>query len=190
MQQQQQGALSMSTLTELHVPHHHHHNLLTPSSELYLSNEHQQQQQLLQINNLLHKHDATISAPPPSTQQPQQDHQMLLYQVNQNGQIMELNHIHNQSMTNRLYKSDMMEQLEPMHDIQQSLQSTMNDNLPIIIGSGENYQQRNMVTTHEQLTNHGMTNSITHTKKRKTQNFLHQDGGENIKSFVKTESSE
>jgi hypothetical protein len=108
-QHQQQGALSMGTLTELHVPHHH--NLLTPATELYLSHEHQhQQQQLLQINNLLQKHDSTILPPPAQHPQHQQDHQMMLYQVNQNGQIIELNHIHqqhqqqSQNMTSRLYK--------------------------------------------------------------------------------------
>lgn len=205
MQQQ-----TLNTLTELHVPHHqqlHHHNLLTPSSDLYLTNEHHhQQQQLLQINNILHKHDGSLlSHHSPATQ----DHQMLLYQVNQNGQIMELSHHHNiqqqqsQPMSNRLYKNDIMEldataplPLPAMHDIQQtSIQGTMTtDNLPIIIGAADNsYQQqttpRNMAheqQQQQQLSNHGMTNGIGHVKKRKNaaQNF--NDGDSNIKAYVKS----
>lgn len=197
------NGLSMNTLTELHVPHHnhHHHNLLTPSAELYLANDHQQQ--LLQINNILHKHDGTILHP--STQ----DHQMLLYQVNQHGQIMELNHHHSlpsinnnsSNSNNRLYKSDIMDitdasaNLSSMHDIQQSLHtSTINDNLPIIIGgnnNGDNSYPRNMVPSHEQqqqLSNHSMTNGIVNVKKRKSlsQNNYSND---NLKSFVKSEAS-
>jgi hypothetical protein len=190
---QQGGNLSnLNTLTELHVPpphhHHHHHNLLTPSNDIYLANEHHQQQ-LLQINNILHKHDTILSShhPPPP---PTQDHQMLLYQVNQNGQIMELNHHHTiqqPSMSSRLYKSDILEleSTSTMHDIQQTLQGTglSNDssNLPSIIAIGpgdSSYQQ--------QLTNHGMTNSsIGHVKKRKSSsnNF----NGE-MKAYVKSKS--
>jgi hypothetical protein len=188
--QQSQGALSMSTLTELHVPHHqhlnhHNHNLHT---EIYLANEHHhQQQQLLQINNLLHKHESS-AAQPSASQQIEQDHQMLLYQVNQNGQIMELNHIHNQPMTNRLYKNDMME-LEPaMHEMQQTLQSTLNDNLPIIIG-GDNYQQipSHTITAPPQQSQQNQQQH--HVKKRKSQNYLHSNASENLKTFAKSETS-
>lgn len=170
-----QGGINMNTLTELHVPHHH--NLLTPSAELYLANEHQhQQQQLLQINSLLHnKHDAPLHH--------QQDH-MLLYQVNQSGQIIELNHIHHQSqpMVSRMYKGDIIEMentggtLPAIHDIQQSLQGNMNDNLQMM---GENFTP---------LGNHTVTNSV---KKRKgtLQAFI-PDGDGNLKAFIKAESSE
>lgn len=130
---------SMNTLTELHVPHHqshHHHqqhNLLTANPDLYLSAEQQQHQQLIQINSMLHKHENPIL-------QSQQD-QMLLYQVSQNGQIMELNQIHqqqqNHTMGSRLYKNDLIEldgaiPLPAMHGIQPPLNTALNDNLAII----------------------------------------------------------
>lgn len=130
----------MNTLTELHTPHHHHHQhhhiLASNPSELYLAE--QQQQQLIQINNMLHKHENPILQSHQHQQADQQ--QMLLYQVNQNGQIMELNQIHqpNHSLGSRLYKSDMIE-LEGMHGIQQNLNPTMNENLTII--GGENFQR-------------------------------------------------
>lgn len=175
-----QGGINMNTLTELHVPHHH--NLLTPSTELYLTTEHQhQQQQLLQINNLLHKHDGPLL---PSHQHQAQDH-MLLYQVNQNGQIIELNHIHqqNQSMGNRMYKNDIIELENPaalpaIHDIQTGLQGTLNDNLQIM---GENFTP---------MGNHGLTNGSGSVKKRKggAQAFT-SDGDGNIKAFIKSETS-
>lgn len=159
----------LNTLTELHVPHHH--NLLTPSTELYLANEHQhQQQQLLQINNMLHKHDAPLHH-----HQAPQDH-MLLYQVNQSGQIIELNHIHhqNQQMANRMYKSDIIEMespvpLPPIHDNLDNLQLHM----------GENFTQ---------LSNQEVVPSV---KKRKgsAQTFVPDSEG-NLKAFIKTESSE
>jgi hypothetical protein len=78
-------------------------------------------------------------------------------------------------------------QLPVMHDIQQSLQSTMNDNLPIIVG--ENYQR---ITSHEQLINHNIPTSVAHVKKRKnaSQSFMHDGENENLKSFVKSETSE
>lgn len=167
-----QGNLGMNTLTELHVPHHH--NLLTPSTELYLTNEHQhQQQQLLQINNLLHnKHDAPLHH-----HQAPQDH-MLLYQVNQSGQIIELNHIHqNQPMGNRMYKGDIIEMenpvpLPPLHD---NL-----DNLQIHMGE-----------TFTPLGNQAVTNGTGSVKKRKgsSQTFV-PDGDGNLKAFIKSESSE
>lgn len=161
--------MNMNTLTELHVPHHHH-NLLTPSTELYLANEHQhQQQQLLQINNLLHKQDGPLLPP-------HQDH-MLLYQVNQSGQIIELNHIHqNQPMGGRIYKGDIieMENPAPLHDIQQSMQSSITDNLQM--GLGENFAQ---------LGNQGMANGTGSVKKRKA--FV-PDGDGNLKAFIKAES--
>ena len=171
---EQMASMNLNTLTELHVPHHH--NLLTPSTELYLANEHQhQQQQLLQINNLLHtnKHDGSLL--PTHHHQAPQDH-MLLYQVNQSGQIIELNHIHhhNQPMnSNRIYKNDIIEMesagtMPAIADIQQSLQGNMNDNLQLM---GENFTQ---------LSNH-VTGSV---KKRK------QDSDGNLKTFVKSESSE
>ncbi|KAL7027562.1 hypothetical protein ACKWTF_005484 [Chironomus riparius] len=196
------NALSMNTLTELHVPHHNHlhHNLLTPSSELYLAND--QQQQLIQINNILHKNDGSILHHSTT-----QDHQMVLYQVNQHGQIMELNHHHLPSLNNnttnsnnRLYKSDMLDitdattPLSTMHDIQQTLHSsTINDNLPIIIGgnnNGDNSYPRSMVAAHEQqqqLSNHNMTNGIGNVKKRKSlaQNSYSEG---NLKPFVKSEA--
>lgn len=179
MEHMTQGNINMNTLTELHVTHHH--NLLTPSTELYLANEHQhQQQQLLQINNLLHKHEA-----PQLHHQAPQDH-MLLYQVNQSGQIIELNHIHqqNQSMSGRMYKGDIIELENPgplpvIHDIQQSLQGNLNDNLQMM---GENFTQ---------LGNHGATNGTGSVKKRKgpSQAFI-PDGDGNLKAFIKSESSE
>lgn len=193
------NALSMSTLTELHVPHHgHHHNLLTPSSELYLASD--QQQQLLQINNLLHKHDGSI------LHTPTQDHQMLLYQVNQHGQIMELNQHHNlSSITNngsnsRLYKSDIMDitdasaPLSTMHDIQQTIHSsTINDNLPIMIGgsnnsnsNGDNPYPRSMVTSHDQQLSSLSNGSVSKKRKCLSQNSYNND---HLKSFVKSESS-
>lgn len=177
-----QGTLNMNTLTELHVPHHH--NLLTPSSELYLANEHQhQQQQLLQMNDLLHssKHDGPLLH-----HQASQDH-MLLYQVNQSGQIIELNHIHhqNQTMSNRMYKNDLISEIEnpgplpAIHDIQSSLQGNLNDNLQIM---GENFTQ---------LGNHTLTNVSGAVKKRKgsSQAFI-PDGDGNLKAFIKSETSE
>lgn len=155
----------MSTLTELHTPHHHqHHHILTSNpSELYLSSEQQQQQQLIQINNMLHKHENPIL----QSHQHQQE-QMLLYQVNQNGQIMELNQIHqqNHSLGNRLYKNDMIEldgtvPLPAMHGIQQNLNPAMNENLTIIgNASGENFQRMNEHLATEQV-------SVVHVKKRK-----------------------
>lgn len=180
---QQQGNMNMNTLTELHVPHHH--NLLTPSTELYLANEHQQQQQqLLQINNLLHKHDGPLLAPSHHHQSPQ-DH-MLLYQVNQSGQIIELNHIHHQNQpmsTRSLYKGDNIELENPgplpaIHDIQQSLQGNLNDNLQMM---GENFTQ---------IGNHSITNGTGSVKKRKgsSQAFI-PDGDGNLKAFIKSESS-
>lgn len=167
----QMDHLGMNTLTELHVPHHH--NLLTPSTELYLTNEHQhQQQQLLQINNLLHnnKHDAPLHH-----HQAPQDH-MLLYQVNQSGQIIELNHIHhqNQPMGNRMYKGDIIEMesavpLPPIHDNLDNLQIHM----------GENFTP---------LSNQAaVTNGTASVKKRK--GFV-PDGDGNLKAFIKSESSE
>lgn len=179
-----QGSLNMNTLTELRVPHHH--NLLTPSTELYLANEHQhQQQQLLQINNLMHnKLDGPLL--PTHHHQTQQDH-MLLYQVNQSGQIIELNHIHhqNQPMSSRMYKGDMVELENPgplpaIHDIQSSLQNTLNDNLSLM---GESFSP---------LSNHAITNNGTGSvKKRKgtSQAFI-PDGDGNLKAFIKSESSE
>lgn len=169
----------MNTLTELHVPHHH--NLLTPSTELYLSNEHQhQQQQLLQINNLLHKNDGPLL--PSHHHQAPQDH-MLLYQVNQNGQIIELNHIHqsNQSMSNRIYKNDIIELENPdpaIHDIQKGMQGNLNDNLQMI---GENFTQ---------MSNHGLTNGTGSVKKRKGSQAFTSDSDGNLKAFIKSESSE
>lgn len=176
-----QSGLNMNTLTELHVQHHH--NLLTPSTELYLANEHQQQ--LLQINNLLHsnKHDGPLL--PPHHQQAPQDH-MLLYQVNQSGQIIELNHIHqqqNQPMAARMYKGDIIEMENPgalpaIHDIQSSLQGNLNDNLQMM---GESFTQ---------LGNQGLTNGSGSVKKRKgaSQAFV-PDGDGNLKAFIKSEAS-
>lgn len=182
MEHMTQGGLNMNTLTELHVPHHH--NLLTPSTELYLANEHQhQQQQLLQINNLLHKHDGPLL--PSHHHQAPQDH-MLLYQVNQNGQIIELNHIHhaNQSMGNRMYKNDIIELENPVplpaiHDIQTSMPGNLNDSLQMM---GENFTQ---------MGNHGLTNGTGSVKKRKggSQAFTSDSDG-NLKAFIKSESSE
>lgn len=162
-----QPNINMNTLTELHVPHHH--NLLTPATELYLANEHQhQQQQLLQINNLLHKnqHEAPLHH-----HQTPQDH-MLLYQVNQSGQIIELNHIHQQSQPmGRMYKGlDVeLEGAGPLPDIQ----CNMSDNLQMI---GESFTP---------LGNQGSV------KKRKgaAQAFI-PDGDGNLKAFIKSESSE
>lgn len=176
MEQLNQPNINMSTLTELHVPHHH--NLLTPATELYLANEHQhQQQQLLQINNLMHKnqHEAPLHH-----HQTPQDH-MLLYQVNQSGQIIELNHIHQQSQPmGRMYKGldaelESAGSLPAIHDIQSSLQGNMNDNLQMI---GESFPQ---------LGNQG-AGSV---KKRKSasQAFI-PDGDGNLKAFIKSESSE
>jgi hypothetical protein len=112
---------------------------------------------------------------------------MLLYQVNQSGQIIELNHIHQQSqpMGARMYKGDNIELENPtalpaIHDIQQSLQGTnMNDNLQMM---GENFTQ---------LGNHGVTNGTGSVKKRKgsSQAFI-PDGDGNLKAFIKSESSE
>lgn len=184
MEHMAQGGLNMNTLTELHVPHHQ--NLLTPSTELYLANEHQHQhQQLLQINSLLHsKHDGPLL--PSHHHQAPQDH-MLLYQVNQSGQIIELNHIHhqNQPMSNRLYKgADIIElenagPLPVIHDIQSSLQANLNDNLQMM---GENFTQ---------LGNHAVVNGSGSVKKRKgvSQAFI-PDGDGNLKAFIKSESSE
>jgi PIN domain nuclease of toxin-antitoxin system len=174
---QMEQHMNMSTLTELHVPHHH--NLLTPSTELYLASEHQhQQQQLLQINNLLHKHDAALL--PSHHHQSPQDH-MLLYQVNQSGQIIELNHIQHQS--SRMYKGDLIEleatgPLPAIHEIQSSLQGNLNDNLQLM---GENFTQ---------LGNQPATNGAGAVKKRKnaSQAFI-PDGDGNLKAYIKSESS-
>lgn len=176
--------MNMNTLTELHVPHHH--NLLEPSTELYLAAEHQQQ--LLQINNLLHKHDAPLLPSHHHQTQQQPDHNMLLYQVNQSGQIIELNHIHHQnqqqSMGGRLYKNDVVEMENPgpplpaIHNIQPGMQSgSLSDNLQMM---GENFPQ--------QLGNqtNGSSSSV---KKRKgsSQSFI-PDGDGNLKAFIKSES--
>lgn len=173
MEHLQQG---MNTLTELHVPphhqsHHHHHNILTANPDLYLSAEQQQHQQLIQINSMLHKHENPIL-------QSQQE-QMLLYQVSQNGQIMELNQIHQQQNHtmggSRLYKNDLIEldgtvPLPAMHGIQPPLNTALNDNLAII--GGDNFQ-RNIPT--DQAT-------LPHVKKRKG------DRGGNNKPYHKAES--
>lgn len=176
---QQQNALSMNTLTELHVPHHHHHQHHHHTQihhEIFLSPEQQQHQQLVQINNMLQKHENPI-----------QD-QMLLYQVNQNGQIMELNQIHQQSpaqqnhtMTNRLYKNDLIEldasvPLPAMHGIQTPLNSAMNEDLAIV-GESRNNFSRN-IETH--LTSSNVEQMPSHVKKRKGE-------GGNGKSFFKVE---
>jgi hypothetical protein len=182
MEHMTQGNMSMSTLTELHVPHHH--NLLTPSAELYLAAEHQQQQQqLLQINNLLHKHDGALL--PPHHHQTPQDH-MLLYQVNQSGQIIELNHIHhpNAPMNGRMYKGgDIIELENPgplpaIHELQTSLQGNLNDNLQIM---GESFTQ---------LSNHTTASGAGSVKKRKGSSpaFI-PDGDGNLKAYIKSETS-
>lgn len=175
MEHMTQGGLNMNTLTELHVPHHH--NLLTPSTELYLANEHQQQQQqLLQINNLLHKHDGPLLSS--HQHQAPQEH-MLLYQVNQNGQIIELNHIHqqNQSMGSRMYKNDIIELESPVplpavHD----MQGNLSDNLQMV---GDNFTQ---------IGNHGLSNTSGSVKKRKGGSQAFTTDG-NLKAFIKSESS-
>lgn len=172
-----QSNINMNTLTELHVPHHH--NLLTPATELYLANEHQhQQQQLLQINNLLHKNQHES---PLHHHQAPQDH-MLLYQVNQSGQIIELNHIHQQNQPmggGRMYKGLDVDlegagPLPAIHDIQPSLQGNMNDNLQMM---GENFTP---------LGNHG--NGSVKKRKGTSQAFI-PDGDGNLKAFIKSESS-
>lgn len=208
----QQQNLSLSTLTEL-VPHHH---LLTSASEIYLANEHhQQQQQLLQINSLLQtKNDGNSLL---SHHQQQPDH-MLLYQVNQSGQIIELNHIHQQQtqMNNRgLYKNDDMLELDnsgtlpAIQDIQQSLSgnssSNLNDNLQMI---NDNFT-RNALSTQTSQSVHDVTsnqhlaatsssllntnstsNSSTTVKKRKSSSHgYHPDNSDNLKAFIKSESS-
>lgn len=164
--------LTMNTLTELHTPHHHQHHLLN-QPDLYLSAEHQQQQ-LIQINSMLHKHENQIL-------QSHQQEQMLLYQVNQSGQIMELNQMHqqNHSLGNRLYKNDMIEldasvPLPAIHGIQQNLNPTMNENITII-GGNENFQR-----TLEQLN----AEPIGHVKKRKGER------GEGTKAYQKELSEE
>lgn len=177
-----QGGMNMNTLTELHVPHHH--NLLEPSTELYLAAEHQQQ--LLQINNLLHKHDAPLLPSHHHQTQQQPDHNMLLYQVNQSGQIIELNHIHHQSqqsMGGRLYKNDVVEMENPgsqtlpaIHNIQPDMQGgSLSDNLQMM---GENFPQLG-----------NQTNGSSSVKKRKgsAQSFI-PDGDGNLKAFIKSES--
>lgn len=165
----------MNTLTELHTPHHHHHQhhhiLASNPSELYLSAE-QQQQQLIQINNMLHKHENPILQSHQHQQADQQ--QMLLYQVNQNGQIMELNQIHqpSHSLGSRLYKSDMIE-LDGMHGIQQNLAPTMNENITIIGGEGF---QRTLTSEH---LNQPESVVVGHVKKRKGER------GEGTKAYQK-----
>ncbi|CRK89600.1 CLUMA_CG003248, isoform A [Clunio marinus] len=179
-----QGNMNMNTLTELHVPHHH--NLLTPSTEIFLANEHQQQ--LLQINNLLHgnKHDGTILPSHHHQQAPPQDH-MLLYQVNQSGQIIELNHIHhqNQSIGNRMYKEGIIEMenstgsLPAIHDMHQGLQGNINESLQMI--------EDNFTT---QLNNQEITSGTTsNIKKRKglLQSFVSEREG-SLKAYLKPES--
>lgn len=180
MEHMAQAGMNMSTLTELHVPHHH--NLLEPSTELYLAAEHQQQ--LLQINNLLHKHDAPLLPSHHHQSQQQPDHSsMLLYQVNQSGQIIELNHIHHQqnqqqSMGGRLYKNDIVEMENPplpaIQHIPAGMQSggNLSDNLQMM---GESFPQLG-----------NQTNSV---KKRKgsSQSFI-PDGDGNLKAFIKSES--
>lgn len=173
----------MNNLTELHAPHHH--NLLTPSTELFLASEHQhQQQQLLQINNLLHssKHESPLL---PHQQTQPQDH-MLLYQVNQSGQIIELNHIHHQNQPmnqNRMYKNDIIEMentgsIPPIHEIQAGLQGNLNDNLQMM---GDGFSQ---------LGNHAITSVPSSVKKRKgTSQAFMLEGDGNVKSFIKSESS-
>jgi hypothetical protein len=82
----------LSNLTELHVPH----NLLGTPGELYLNND-PHQQQLLHLNNLLQvKHPETI---------PQE--QMLMYQMAQNGQLIEINHL--QSPGNFIFDSEFID---------------------------------------------------------------------------------
>lgn len=158
----------MNTLTELHTPHHHqhHHLLASNQSDLYLSAEHQQQQL---INSMLHKHENQIL-------QSHQQEQMLLYQVNQNGQIMELNQMHqqNHSLGDRLYKNDLIEldasvPLPAIHGIQQNLNPTMNESLTII-GGNENFQRS---------LEHLGAEPVGHVKKRKGER------GEGTKAYQK-----
>lgn len=182
MEHMAQAGMNMNTLTELHVPHHH--NLLEPSTELYLAAEHQQQ--LLQINNLLHKHDSPLLPPHHHQTQQQPDHSsMLLYQVNQSGQIIELNHIHHQnqqqSMGGRIYKNDIVEMENPplpaIQHIPTGIQSggNLSDNLQMM---SENFPQLG-----------NQTNGSGGVKKRKgsAQSFI-PDGDGNLKAFIKSES--
>lgn len=167
--------LNLNTLTELHVPHH----LLSNPPDIYLPNEHHQQ--LLHINNLLHKHDPSILS---------HEDQMLLYQVN-GGQIIEMNHLQDPQMSQRLYKNEI--QMHPLPAIQEIQQR---------LGNQENLQMlpdsyRSTMQSTQELPNHSLSvaNPVistlgTSTKKRKitAQTFMEQaTAGEEIK-FIKTES--
>jgi hypothetical protein len=196
-QQQQQQHINLNTLTELHVPQHHQHHLLTPTTELYLANEHHhQQQQLLQINNLLqNKQDGPLVS---SSHHQSQDH-MLLYQVNQSGQIIELNHIHQQtqqqmgnssSSSTRMYKNDMMEletatPLPAIQEIQQSI-SNLNDNL-----MNEGFQRNALNGPEQALNGLGIVaSSVGAIKKRKSSVHGFSNGTDDLKGYIKAEPSE
>lgn len=172
----------MNTLTELHVPHHHS-MMTTPSSELYISNEHTQFSTLMQHasgkheNQILH-HQPTTAA----TSSAPQDH-MMLYQVNQSGQIIELNHIHHpnqQQLNGRMLELEAS--ASQIHELQQH--SNIADNLQIM---GENFTQ---------ISNHPSSlNSSDNVKKRRAAvagNFSGAiDGEVKVKGYGKTsESSE
>jgi hypothetical protein len=150
---------TLNTLTELHVPHHH--NMMTPSSELFMSNEHSQFGNLMQQHST-NKHETQLLHPPSASDA------MMLYQVNQSGQIIELNHIHHQNqqqMNGRLLELD----APTLHEIHPT---TLNDNLQII---GEGFTQ---------IGNHGGTvgasGSVSSKKRR---NF---DGETKVKGYGKS----
>lgn len=161
---------TLNTLTELHVPHHH--NLMTPSSELYMSSE-----QHSQFGNLMHppnKHESQLlhhqqPAPPTATSQ---DH-MMLYQVNQSGQIIELNHIHHQNqqqqqINGRLLEMDAPTSIPQIHEIHPT---TLGDNLQIM---AENFTQ---------IGNHSGGAGVVGKKRR---SFVSLDGDVKVKGYGKS----
>lgn len=176
----------LNTLTELHVPHHH--SLMTTTSELYISNEHPQFGNLMHANK--HENQILHHQPTSAPSATPQDH-MMLYQVNQSGQIIELNHIHHQ---NQQQMNGRMLEIEPptplaaqLHELQQhgNIATNLNDNLQIM---GDNFTQ---------LGNHqGSLNSNDNVKKRRAPGGTYTSlngsvsGGETkVKGYGKTETS-
>lgn len=201
--QQNNQNLSMehlTSLTELHVPHH----LLANPGEIYLTNDHHQQQQLLHLNNLLqNKHDPTLLSHHPGQIPTTQQEQMLMYQVAQNGQLIEINHLQQQQqqqMSSRLYKNELMDldqsgALPAIQDIQSRLTENLSESLQLMNDS----YARNQLPQEIAHTNHALQAQppASTLKKRKVSNtaFLSDSASsssqdETLKSFIKTETSE
>lgn len=172
----------MNTLTELHVSHHH--SLMTPSSELYISNEHPQFGNLLHANSKHENQQILHHQPSPAVPSVAPQDHMMLYQVNQSGQIIELNHIHHpnqqQQMNGRMLELEAS--TAQLHDLQQH--GNIADNLQIM---GEN--------NFAQISNHqSALTANDNVKKRRAAvaaSFSPLDGDVKVKGYGKSsESSE